>query len=94
MKKKKLILSLIRDNLVNTKLVLGLTALGLSDSGHYHLHLSETITNLLGIKISDSQYENYLNLYSKAVEIDIVEHAEQLDALAEKIYNELILLNR
>lgn len=49
MNNKELIVSLIKDNLINTRLVHGLDLLGL-DSGNYHIHLSQTIFNLIGIE--------------------------------------------
>ncbi len=90
--KRKLIISLIKDNLINTKLVLGLTDMGL-DAGHYYLHLSETIMNLLKIKsVSDGQYKVYQDLCEKVVEIDIYNHPEQLDVLAKDVYKRLLIL--
>ena len=62
MKNKQLILSLIKDDLVNAKLVYSLNALGLNASS-YFLHLSETVFQLLKIKEderSDELYERYL----------------------------------
>lgn len=86
MKKKALILSLIKDNLINTRLVLGLKDMNLSDAGHYHLHLSDTILKLMGVEVKDSQYEKYLNLFNQVKRVDIVSQPEKLDRLAEQIY--------
>lgn len=49
MTKEELIISLIKDHLTNTRLVSGLTAIGL-DPYHYDLHLGTTIFKLIGIK--------------------------------------------
>lgn len=48
MSQKELIISLIKDDLTITHLVLGLDALGL-DANRYYLHLNETIFCLLEI---------------------------------------------
>lgn len=89
---KKLILSLIRDNLVNTKLLLGLDGLGF-ETGHYSLYLGETIFRLMGLEekgLNEDLYEHYLEIQQRVKFIDIKESFEQLDALALDIYNELL----
>ena len=50
---KQLIVSLIKDDLIHTKLIYGLEALGLN-ALDYHLHLSETVFELLGIPDDES----------------------------------------
>lgn len=45
--KEKLILSLIKDDLINVKLVNGLNEAGLN-ADNYYLHLSDTIFKLMG----------------------------------------------
>jgi len=89
--KKDLILSLIKDNLINTKLVNGLSNLGL-DSDQYFLHLGDTIFALMGFKNErDEIYENFIQLSSKANKIDISKNDSAMDSLALEIYNELEL---
>lgn len=91
-KKQKLILSLIKDNLINTKLVNGLNAMGL-DASPYSLHLSETIFELLGFedsKRSDQVFEYYLELVEKVNGINISQSQEALDVLTIEIYGELV----
>lgn len=88
MKKKKLILSLIKDNLIHTHLLNGLNKLGF-DTGHYYLHLNETITKLLDVHISDNKCKNYLNLFNQVGDIDIIEQPEKLNKMTEVIYKQI-----
>lgn len=90
--REKLIISLIKDDLINTKLIRGLDELGL-DSGKYFLHLSDTIFMLIGIKENkkgEKLFEHYLALKHKVRFIDITKSYEALDNLALSIYIELI----
>jgi hypothetical protein len=88
---KELIISLIKDDLVNDKLVNGLIDIGLNP-GDYFLHLSETIFKLMGFgdnMMTDEIFDHYLRLSRKAKHIDISSSNGQLEALANEIYNEL-----
>lgn len=90
-KEKELILSLIKDDLVNHKLLLGLDALGLRATDYY-LNISDTIFSLMGFpenSDSDRVYELYLDLAKKAKFLNISESENQLDQLAQEIYMEL-----
>lgn len=89
----ELILSLIKDDLINNKLVNGLNTLGLG-AGDYHLHLSETILNLIGL---DTANDSILNLYFNLTQqsqfldlTDIANREKQLTQLASEIYSELL----
>jgi hypothetical protein len=91
MKEKKLLLTLIKDDMINLKLVNGLNAIGLS-SGNYFLHLSETIFELMGFKDTERTehiYQRYIQLTNKVMFIDISESHMLLDKLADEIYGEL-----
>lgn len=55
-----LVLSLIKDDLINNKLINGLNTLGLS-AGDYHLHLSETILNLIGLDTESDAIHAYIS---------------------------------
>lgn len=88
-----LVLSLIKDDLINNKLVNGLNTLGLS-AGDYHLHLSETILNLIGL---DTENDAILNLYFNLTQqsqfldlTDIANREKQLTQLASEIYSVLL----
>lgn len=89
MKKKNLILSLIKDDLTNLKLVYSLNALGLA-ADNYTLHAGSTIINLMKINASGLQWEHihdgYLERTRKVTQIDIQESPMLLDALAKEIY--------
>ncbi|WP_341902862.1 hypothetical protein [Fluviicola taffensis] len=88
---KEVILSLIKDDLVNHKLLLGLDALGLR-AADYYLNISDTIFSLMGFpenKDSDRIYEHYLELTQKARFLNISESQNQLNQLAQEIYLEL-----
>lgn len=92
MNKKQLIVSLIRDDLVSTRLVNGLGALGL-DAGHYSLHLSETILRLLGF--THHQLYTVFNQYLKLTQL--AQHVPRnnpakLNQLALEIYHALLTL--
>jgi len=90
MTEKELILSLIKDDLTNIRLVHGLDLLGL-DSGNYYLHLSETIFKLIGITIDDTDFfEEYMDECRTVNNIDIFKHPELLNSLALSLYNKLI----
>jgi len=89
---KKLILSLIKDDLINCKLVNGLNALGF-DASSYYLHLSETIFTLMGFEDnerSDELYQHYLQLTKRSTFIDISQTHSKLNDLAAEIYLEIL----
>ncbi len=94
MQPEQLIISLIKDDLINSKLVNGLNQLGLS-AGDYHLNLSGTIFSLMGIvgaANNDKLLDYYINLTSASQHIDLSNIAERgaaLENLAYSIYREL-----
>ena len=89
----QLILSLIKDDLINNKLINGLNTLGLS-AGDYHLHLSETILNLIGLDTeNDAIHDLYFNLTQQSETLDLTDitnREKQLTRLATEIYSELL----
>jgi hypothetical protein len=90
-KEKKLVISLIKDDLVNRKLLIGLDDLGLRPTDYY-LNLSDTIFSLMGFSDDQSSeriFKHYLNLTEKAKFLNISESQTQLDILAQEIYLEL-----
>lgn len=89
--KKFLIITLIKDDLISTKLVEGLNNLGLN-AMDYHLHLSETIFELMNIQHDENTegiFEYYLAELKKAKRFNINGSQQAFDALALSIYNEL-----
>lgn len=92
MKNNPLIVSLIKDDLINAKLINGLNNLGLN-AGMYYLNLSDTIFVLLGItenKEGEKLFEHYLMLRNEAVAIlDLKTYPQALNDLANEIYQKL-----
>ena len=95
MNKKELIIKLIKDDLINNKLIEGLNELGL-EASHYHLYLSEVILEMIGFQIDNTNFEQVYQCYSKLASrvnaIDIRKQNGQMDELAEKVYEELFKL--
>lgn len=90
-KYKDLIISLIKDDLIHTKLINGLDALGL-EALDYHIHLSETIFELLGFpenENSDAIFEYYIAQLKRARRLSIRKNREAFDVLALNIFTEL-----
>jgi hypothetical protein len=89
MDQKELIITLIKDHLVNTRLIQGLHSLGFY-SEDYHLHLSDLIFKLIGI--SDEQeelFEVYLNWCTKISQTEIFKNEKLLEEYANEIYQVL-----
>jgi len=91
---KKLILSLIKDDLINTKLVNSLNIMGLQ-ADNYLLHLTDTIFTLM--EFTDNRereivLERYMELANGATLVDIAAGHGPMDKLAFEIYAELVLL--
>lgn len=92
-KKQALILSLIKDDLINCKLVHALKDIGLN-ADDYLLNLSSNIFNLMGFEDTpqnEANYKYYLDLSQRVKYIDISKARERFDELALEIYTELIL---
>ena len=89
MKKRELIISLIKDDMINTKLVENLNNAGL-EPGDYYLNLSGIIMKLMGferyIELEELLYEEYIRRTQAVLEIDINQDHIKLDALAQEIY--------
>jgi hypothetical protein len=91
MDQKKLILSLIKDDLIHAKLLYSFEKLGFY-SDCYSLHLSSTIFELMGYKNNNESelvFERYLELTEKAALIDITQSNKPMEKLALEIYTEL-----
>lgn len=90
--KKKLILSLIKDDLINTKLISGLENLGI-DASRYLLGISDAIFVMMGIddnKQGEELLEYYLELRDKKVKKFNLKKYQTLDNVALEIYKEII----
>jgi hypothetical protein len=88
---KQLIISLIKDDLINSKLVNGLNQIGL-DANKFYLHLPETIFEQMGIqdhKKKEVLLLRYTMLSEKMKAIDLNENYGGVEELAEEIYWEM-----
>ncbi len=88
---QKLIVSLIKSDLINYKLVSGLNDLGLQ-AHDYLLYLSEFIFDLMEFpesEQSEQTFEQYLQRLQEVKDISIKNNHEPLDTLALDIYNDL-----
>lgn len=89
--KEKLILSLIKDDLINTNLIYNLRKIGLH-SECYYLHLSSTIFELMGFENSkemDEVFNEYIEMADEAALMDITESNKEMEIYAKKIYEKL-----
>lgn len=87
---KKVILSLIKDDLTNLTLIKGLNKLGL-DAGDYDLNLSDSIIKLINNNLSDDENEDvhrfYCDISSNIVDYNLTNITA--DIKAEEIYKEI-----
>ena len=89
MLQKEILISLIKDDLIYTRLVYGLEKLGL-DTDNYSLRLNETIFQLVGIKSDrDDFFEEYVDECRTILNIDIFKHPELLNIIALNLYKKL-----
>lgn len=87
----QLIIALIKDDLINSKLVYSLSQIGLH-STDYQLHLSNTILQLMGFKndqYGEQVFNLYLELSRKTMQINIVKSSGAFDDLAFEIFQVL-----
>lgn len=91
--KKELVISLIKDNLINLKLITGLNHLGLI-AHDYYLGLGDTIFKLMGFQPSqqsDLIFERiFITISEKVQQIDISSSSDELSLLSMEIYKELV----
>ena len=91
--KKELVISLIKDNLINLKLITGLNHLGLI-AHDYYLGLGDTIFKLMGFQPSqqsDLIFERiFISISEKVQQIDISSSSDELMLLSMEIYKELV----
>lgn len=88
MKKKKLIIALIADDLMNQKLIGGLQAMGV-DASVYRLFLSTLIFKLMGYNSLERNmglYDRYHALCERVNTLDISESTVALKQLAGEVY--------
>jgi hypothetical protein len=95
--KKELVISLIKDNLINLKLVSGLNHLGLI-ADDYCLHLGDTIFKLMGFEASEQNdliFETvFVGNSEKVCQIDFSTSLDELNLLSMTIYDELLFAKK
>lgn len=91
-KRKKLIVSLITDDLINYKLVNALMELNM-DASCYLLNLSSTVIRLMGFSKEQNEhiFEHYMDLMQRAKYVNNEQNNAEFTALAHEIYNHLQL---
>lgn len=87
---KQNIQRLIKSNLINVKLVSGLSDLDLS-SEDYFLEIPDILLSILNIHIDDDTFDHYESLYKKVVDIDLND-SDALNELVNEIHQYLIKL--
>jgi hypothetical protein len=86
MDNQELIICLIKDHLIHTRLINGLNILGLS-AENYYLHLSDTIFKMIGISDDKEElYEVYLNWCTKISQTEVFTNEVLMDEYAREIY--------
>lgn len=89
---KSLILSLIKDDLINSKLVNGLNELGL-DAGCYFTNTCQTVFQLMGLENHPNEeeiFQYYMQITANVKNIDISQSNEPLNELCLEIYDGLM----
>jgi hypothetical protein len=89
MDKRKLVINLLKDHLINARLINGLKILGFH-SEDYQLHLSDTIFELLEIDDEDELFESYLEWCTQLTERDLLKDSELLNIYANGMYEMLL----
>jgi hypothetical protein len=85
-----IIKSLIKDELLNSKLIIGLSNIGVC-AEHFTLNLSNTILKIVEVKLNDEEFDRYDKMFEEVLNIDI-EDNKALNELSEKIYKYLMKL--
>ena len=89
MQHEDIIITLIKDHMVNTRLINGLNALGWH-STDYYLHLTDIIFKLVGLHDEHEElFEAYLDWCNRMAEKDIFHDEAQLHRYATDIYSVL-----
>ena len=91
--KDALIISLIKDDIINSQLVNGLIAIGL-DASPYHLHAGDTAFRLMGFKednYGESVFEFYRQFIKRSKPINLSISPELVDEMVLEIYKLLLV---
>lgn len=84
----KLIISLIKDDLLNTKLISGLKGMGI-DAERYLLGISDVVFELMGIEQEEALFQYYLELREVAILKSLSQPQACANVLAAGIYAKL-----
>lgn len=91
---RQFVLSLIKEDLVNSKLIYNLNDMGI-DASNYSLNLRSVIMALMGFQtVNDETHEKYTDLAMRSKDIHFTENVKLLDPLIREIYNFLDGLDR
>jgi hypothetical protein len=91
---QQLVQAMIRDDLVNYRLLNGLHELGLVTE-LYFLKMSQTVFDYLGIEGRveyDANYARYEEMKEEVMAFDLSREMGRVNQLAEKIYRELLTI--
>lgn len=90
--KKELIMTLLKDHLVYSRLIQGLEKTGL-ETDHFDLYLSETIFTIMGFRGSEEDevlFEKFITWSKEVHTINFSnDNKEALDELCKQIYRKL-----
>lgn len=92
---KRIILSLIKDDIVNANLLNGLHELGINAGDHYSLHISESVLSLMGFEEgpqTDPVFDLYFELIGEITPCNPQALVETLDVKAQEIYSKVLSL--
>lgn len=90
MDQQEIIIRLIKDHLVNTRLITGLYNLGVY-ADDYQLHLSDTIFKMLGIPDENEElYLVYLDWCARISQTEVLRDQKLLEEYAREIYGVLL----
>lgn len=91
MEENTLLLSLIKDHIVYSRLINGLNATGL-DTGHFMLDLSDTIFKLAGLydDLEENRYDYYLTMVERINHFSFNNWQQEIEPLTREIYETII----
>ena len=90
-RRRKLVIGLIKKDLLNCKMINGLSHMGI-EAGAYYMFLSNFVFKLMGFKKkerTDELYDLYIGLSRKSESLPL-DAEEEFDRLAKEIYEALV----
>ena len=91
--KDEFLISMILDDLVHTKLVIGLLQLNLT-AEHYHLNIGDKVISLMGftdVAENERVFNYYIGMLARSKDISLGNGNKEMENLAKEIYRELAL---